>query len=118
MLNIIHEAGFFGPLSLIITAAGMAATIIVARKGRSAMATSVCFALTLAAFGTLAYAMGQHLVHEAVSARMMQLDTRELVELLSLGTREASRNLLLGGGGALLVLLTGGGAKLAVGRGA
>ena len=51
-------------------------------------------------------------VNQAIAARMMELDSRALVELVSIGTMEASRNLLLGGAGALVVLASGGGLSL------
>jgi len=112
MFEIIHEAGYNGPLSILLTVAGVVTCVVAARKERSAGMCAMAFALVILALSVLSQALGQHLVNQAIAARMMELDSRALVELVSIGTMEASRNLLLGGAGALVVLASGGGLSL------
>ncbi len=107
MIDILREAGYNGPLIVLLTLGGVAACVAAARGGKRAGSVAMAFALVILACSTLAQALGQHLVNQAIAARVMQLDSRQLVELVSVGTMEASRNLLVGGAGALVVLAAG-----------
>lgn len=112
MIEILREAGYNGPLCILLTIVGVVACVVAARQERSVGICAMAFALVILGSSMLAHALGQHLVNQVVAARMASLDSRELLELMSVGTMEASRNLLLGGVGSLAVLAAGGGVSL------
>lgn len=107
-MELLREAGPFGPLAVLVFIAGLAFVI----RSRSA-ATVAPFALAILAVGQLGEGLGQHAVRKAISAVP---DVAQKVELLNQGTGEAASSLIISGGCALLLCLFGAGFALA-GRG-
>ncbi len=113
MFQLMHESGFGAWLSLILALAGLAATVTVGRRSGRPGSVAAAFAAAVLASGQIGAGGGQRKVDRAVQATpAADLATR--VEILSIGTREASANLLFSGLCALLVSAAGG--ALALGR--
>ncbi|HEY6104864.1 MAG TPA: hypothetical protein VIV59_02705 [Anaeromyxobacteraceae bacterium] len=113
MFQLMHESGYGAWLSLILALAGLAATFTLGRRSGRAGSVAAAFAAAVLASGQLGVGSGQRKVDGAVQATPAS-DLATRVEILSVGTREASANLLFSGACALLVLTVGG--ALALGQ--
>ena len=115
MFQLMHESGYGAWLSLVLCLAGLAATFTVGRRSGRAGSVAAAFAAAVLASGQLGVGTGQRKVDRAVqSTSAADLATR--VEILSVGTREASANLLFSGACAMLVLAVGGAVALGQAR--
>jgi hypothetical protein len=102
MFELVHESWF----SLVVTAAGLAATLTKGRRIERPASVAAAWAVAALAGGMLGMALGQQKV-DAAFRRMSELDLATRVKILSVGTREATANLLFGAGCALLLLAVG-----------
>ena len=107
MFQLMHESGYGAWLSLILALAGLAATFTVGRRSGRPGSVAAAFAAAVLASGQLGVGGGQRKVDAAVQS-IPAADLATRVEILSVGTREASANLLFSGACAMLVLAVGG----------
>lgn len=105
MMTIIHESGFGAWASLIIFFMGIAAVLTVGRAKRRPGSVAAAFAVAVLASGAIGVGTGQRNVDRFVQQTQ---ELGEKVEILSVGTREASANLLLSGGCAMVLVMLGG----------
>ncbi len=115
MIDIIHESGFGAFASLFFALAGLAAILTVGRKSGRPGSIAAAFAVAVLAAGALGVGTGQRKVDHAVR-EIPAGDVAQRVEILSLGTREASANLLLSGSCAITLMIIGGGLALVAAR--
>jgi hypothetical protein len=115
MMTIIHESGWGAWASLIFTFLGIAAVLTVGRSRRRPGTIAAAFAVAVLASGALGVGSGQRRVDPFVQ-QLPKDDLATKVEILSIGTREASANLLLSGGCAMLLMMIGGALALAYTR--
>jgi hypothetical protein len=122
MFTLIHESGFAAWVTLILTVAGAAAITTIGRKRRRPGSVAAAWAVAVLAAGALGFATGQRKVDQGVRGMFHHQpaaepaaataapppDGRRAVQMMSVGTREASGNLILAGAGALLLCFTGG----------
>ena len=122
MFDLIHESGFAAWVTLLLTVAGAAAITTVGRKRRRPGSVAAAWAIAVLAAGSLGFATGQRKVDQGLRGVLHQpevdptaatpppppVDARRALQMMSIGTREASGNLLLAGGGALVLCLLGG----------
>lgn len=108
MFGLVHEAGFSGWMCLLLSIAGLVLTFTVGRRIQRPGSVAAAFAVAILAQGAIGLGLGQRNVDAAVMATdAANLASR--VEIVSIGTREASANLLLSGACATLLLLAGAG---------
>jgi hypothetical protein len=120
MFNLIHESGWGGWFTLILSVAGLAAVTTVGRwRGRPG-SVGAAWAVAVLAAGALGFATGQRACDRGLTSVMHShppeggaeahppADPGHAVLMLSHGTREASGNLILAGAGALIISLVGG----------
>lgn len=113
MLELIHESGVGAWFSLLITIGGLAAVLTVGRRIGRPGSVAAAFAVAVLASGAIGVGTGQRKVDRAV---MDSQDLAQRVEIVSIGTREASANLLFSGMCAQLVMIVGGALALAAAR--
>jgi hypothetical protein len=113
-------------LTLLLTVAGAAATVTVGRRRGRPGSVAATWAVALLASGALGCATGQRKVDRAVRGILVVHEGRpvpveeqhklgpvEQIQMMSVGTREASSNLFLAGAGGLLLSALGGALSLA-----
>lgn len=108
MMEIIHESGFGAWASLLITLIGLVATFTIGRSRGRPGVVAAAFAVAVLASGQLGVGTGQRKVDHYVQTQVAKEDLAKKVEVLSVGTREASANLLLSGGCAMVLSMIGG----------
>jgi len=129
MFELIHESGFGAWTTLLFTVAGAAAITTVGLRRRRPGSVAAAWAVVVLASGALGFATGQRMVDkglrhvmeapapaqtaegEAAAAPSVHHPGRDpglALQMMSIGTREASGNLLLAGGCALVLSLLGG----------
>jgi hypothetical protein len=121
MFDLIHESGFGAWMTLLFAVAGAAAITTVGRKRRRPGSVAAAWAVAVLASGAIGFSTGQRKVDQGLRAVFHApaaeptaggppppVDTRRAVQMMSIGTREASGNLLLAGGAALILCLIGG----------
>lgn len=108
MMDIIHESGWGAWASLLITLLGLVATFTIGRMRGRPGTVAAAFAVAILASGQLGVGTGQRKVDWYVQTQVAKEDLAKKIEVLSVGTREASANLLLSGGCAMLVSIVGG----------
>jgi hypothetical protein len=119
MFDLIHESGFGAWMTLLFTVAGAAAITTVGRKRRRPGSVAAAWAVVVLASGAIGFSTGQRKVDQGLHAVLHEptaaaevapppVDARRALQIMSIGTREASGNLLLAGGAALVLCLIGG----------
>ena len=104
-MELLREAGPFGPLAVMLFIAGLAVVV----RSRSA-AGAAPFILGILATGQLGQGLGQHAVRDAIAGVP---DLADKVALLNAGTGEASSTLLISGACALILGVVAGALALA-----
>ena len=99
-MEFLREAGPFGPLAVVLFIAGLAVVV----RSRSA-ASAAPFILGILATGQLGQGLGQHAVRDALAGAP---ELARKVELLNIGTGEASSALLISGACALILCVVAG----------
>jgi hypothetical protein len=127
MWNLIHDSGWGAWLTLLLTVAGAAATVTIGRRRGRPGSVAAAWAVAVLASGALGFSSGQRLVDKAVrglivrhegkttaeGADVPRPDPGMAIQMMSVGTREASSNFLLAGVGGILLSALGGVLSLA-----
>lgn len=103
-MEFITECGVFGYLDLLAAIAGLVTAATWGRKIGKPGGVATVFAVALMALGGVGFGAGMRMVEKAVAAA----EAAKRVDLVTIGSREASGNLLLAGLCALAVLAVGG----------
>jgi hypothetical protein len=98
-MELLKEAGPFGPLAVMLFITGLAFVV----RSRSAK-HAAGFALAILAVGQLGQGLGQHAVRDALS---QVPDIGDKVAMLNAGTGEAASSLIISGACALLLCVIG-----------
>lgn len=103
-MELLQEAGPFGPLAVLMFIVGLGAAI----KTRSASSTAP-FILAVLGLGQLGQGLGQHAVRDAVE---QVPDLVQKVQFINVGTGEASSCLIISGACAVLLCAVAGALSL------
>lgn len=98
-MELLKEAGLFGPLAVMLFVTGLA-FVVRTRSSKHAAA----FALAILGVGQLGQGLGQHAVRDALG-QVPDIATK--IELLNQGTGEASSALIVSGACAVLLCVIG-----------
>jgi hypothetical protein len=129
MWNLIHESGWAAWMTLLLTVAGAAAVVTIGRRRGRPGSVGASWAVAVLASGALGFATGQRMVDRGVRGVHVRHEGRTLspeeaakhppigpvmqIQMMSVGTREASSNFLIAGLGATLLCALGGALSLA-----
>jgi hypothetical protein len=109
-MELLREAGIFGPLSVLLFVGGLVVTVTRGRASHATMATAAPFILAILALGQVGQGLGQRLVRDAVEKVP---DLAQKVSFINIGTGEAAANLVVSGACALLLCAIAGVVSLA-----
>lgn len=99
-MELLREAGIFGPVAVLLFIAGLGTTLTRGRARGATMATAAPFILGILALGQLGQGLGQRMVRDATEKVP---DLVQKVAFLNIGSGEAAANLVVSGGAALLL---------------
>lgn len=108
-MEILQDAGVFGFVVLALFVAGLGLTSTWARQHNRVSSVAATFSVAILAVANLGAHLAQRVVEQHV-AQMPADDVAKLaqkIEVLNIGTREASSNLLIGGACAVLLIAIG-----------
>lgn len=109
-MELLREAGIFGPAAVLLFIVGLGATLTRGRARGATLATAAPFILGILALGQLGQGIGQRLVRDATD---QVPDLVQKVSFLNIGTGEAAANLVVSGAAALLLAAIAGVVSLA-----
>jgi hypothetical protein len=104
-MDLLREAGIFGPLSVLLFLSGLTVTLTLGRARGAVVATATPFILAILAAGQLGHGLGQRLVRDAIE-KVPELAQK--VSFLNIGTGEAAANLVVSGAAAFLLCVVAG----------